>query len=368
MESIVERYNADHPDRVIETLYKENEDLRNLFVTASVGGKGPELIYGPADNVGLLALTETIMPLDTVFSESFYDQFTDEGRVTWDGSTWMVADQIGNHLVLVYNKDLLPEPPESFDDFIEIGKELTVDEDGDGRMDRYALAWNYTEPFFFVPFLTGFGGWVMDDEGRPTLDTEATVKAIQFILDLRDKHQIIPREADYDIAETLFKEGRAAAIINGPWSWASYGEAGINYGLTRIPKIPETGLWCTPMISAKGYSINVNVEAEKLPIVKEVITFLTGFDVQVAMSEHLATVPVNRRALEDPRVTENPTVAASMYQSEISRPMPLAPQLRQVWDGTRGPYQLVMSGKVSAEEGARRMQAQVEKLIRDTFL
>jgi arabinogalactan oligomer/maltooligosaccharide transport system substrate-binding protein len=46
----------------------------------------------------------------------------------------------------------------------------------------------------------------------------------------------------------------------------------------------------------------------------------------------------------------------------------MAPQLRQVWDGMRGPYQLVMNGAVTAEEGARLMQAEVEKRIADAFL
>ncbi len=41
---------------------------------------------------------------------------------------------------------------------------------------------------------------------------------------------------------------------------------------------------------------------------------------------------------------------------------------RQIWDGMKGPYQLVMNGEVSAEEGARQMQANVEKRINDTFL
>jgi ABC-type glycerol-3-phosphate transport system substrate-binding protein len=51
-------------------------------------------------------------------------------------------------------------------------------EHGRSGFDVYGLTWNYTEPFFFVPFLTGFGGWFMDEEGNPTLDTPETVKAI----------------------------------------------------------------------------------------------------------------------------------------------------------------------------------------------
>jgi maltose-binding protein MalE len=63
----------------------------------------------------------------------------------------------------------------------------------------------------------------MDDQGRPTLDNKQIVRAIQFVLDLRDKYKIIPREGDDDIADMLFKESRTAMIINGPWSWAAYG-------------------------------------------------------------------------------------------------------------------------------------------------
>ena len=62
----------------------------------------------------------------------------------------------------------------------------------------------------------------MDENGQPTLDNEATVRALQFVLDLRDKYQVIPKEGDYEIADMLFKEARTAIITNGPWSWVIF--------------------------------------------------------------------------------------------------------------------------------------------------
>jgi hypothetical protein len=47
---------------VVEVLYRETEELRNLFIVGSVGGSGPELVFGPADNVSLFAMTESVMP------------------------------------------------------------------------------------------------------------------------------------------------------------------------------------------------------------------------------------------------------------------------------------------------------------------
>ena len=362
-ERVVEQYNADNTDHVVEVLYRETEEARNLFVIASVGGKGPELLFGPSDNVSVLALTESIMPIDRVLDEEYLSQFNSEGVLSWDGKPWMVADQVGNHLMFVYNKRYITEPPDSISEMISMLTEIKQRPEI-----TYGLTWNYTEPFFFLPFLTGYGGWVMDDQGHPTLDTEPTIKAIKLILDLRDRYQIIPGTTDYDTAEATFKEERVAAIINGPWSWTGYEQVGIDYGLARIPVNDETGLWSAPVISSKGYSVNVNVPDEKIPFVKRVLEFLTSAEMQASMARELTTIPVITSVRESAVMYENPRLRQSLSQIEVSRPMPVDPKMRQIWDGMRGPYQLIMNGAVTPEEGARLMQQEVEKRIADTFL
>ena len=367
-EQKVEEYNANHPDRVIEQLYKETEELRNLFIIASAGGRGPDLVYGPADNLSIFSLTETIRPISDVLDPGYMSQFGNDGIVSWDGVPLMVADQVGNHLTLVYNKEFIDTPPATTDELIALLKELTVDEDGDGKIDRYGLTWNYTEPFFFMPFLTGFGGWMIDESGNPTLDTEPTVEAIQFILDLRDTYQVIPRESDYNIAETLFKERRAAAIINGPWAWGGYAEAGIDFGLARLPRVSQTGAWLAPLVASKGYSLNANVSDDKLPVIQEVLEFLTNAEMQAAMAQRISSIPTMQSVRSDSVILGNPVLKSSLYQVEVGVPMPIAPQMRQIWDGMRGPYQLIMNGARTAPEGAFLMQQEAEKRIADTFL
>ncbi len=363
----IKRFNAAHPEVVVETLYKENEELRNLFVIAAVAGQGPELIYGPADNVGVLVTTDTIRPLEDVFPEEFFARFAPQGVVGWKGKRWLVADQIGNHLTMVYNKTLVPKPPETLAEMVALGQSLTKDLDGDGKVDQYGLTWNYREPFFFIPFLTGFGGWVMDAEGHPTLDTPETVRAIQFVLDLRDKYQIIPKEGDYEIADMLFKEKRTAMIINGPWSWGGYHIPDESM-IAPLPRNETTGLYCEPMISAKGYSVSTTAAAGKLPAIRELVDYLTSAAVQTEMAEQLSTTPTDRAVLASPVMQNHPALLASMEQIAHGRPMPILPQMRQIWEGMRGPYQLVMNGAITAEEAARRMQREAEKNIADSNL
>ena len=45
--------------------------------------------------------------------------------------------------------------------------------DGDGKIDQYGLVWNFTEPFFYVPWLGGFGDWLLTDDNAPNLDTDS---------------------------------------------------------------------------------------------------------------------------------------------------------------------------------------------------
>jgi maltose-binding protein MalE len=156
-------------------------------------------------------------------------------------------------------------------------------------------------------------------------------------------------------------------IINGPWSWAGY-HVPRESMVAPLPFNSSTGLWAEPMISAKGYSVNANLPASKLAAVREAIDFLTSAEVQTEMAMKLSTTPVDRTVIDSPAIRSNPTLVASMQQIEHGRAMPIVPQMRAIWEGMRGPYQLVMNGAITAREAARRMQREAEKNIADNNL
>lgn len=367
LEKLCNEYMAMNPGVKINVLYKETEELRSGFQNAALAGLGPEIIYGPSDQVGPFSRMGIIMPMETLFPPETLSQFDPRGLTYFDGHLYQIGDQIGNHLVLVYNKKLVPNPPQNTDELIDIGKRITRDADGDGRIDCYALVWNYTEPYFFIPFLGGFGGWVMDEQNRPQLNTEATIKALSFLIALRDTHKIIPKECDYDMADALFKEGRAAMIINGPWSWAGYRNAGIDFGITRIPKIMATNKWPTPMMSPRGYSISKNVKPDKLGEVVKLVMYLTSPKSQLAYTKISGTIPSRLDALQDTIVVNNIIISSSRYQLDVCRPMPVVPELRAIWDAMRPSYQAVLAGSLSPTDAAAKMQSEAEKKIKEMY-
>lgn len=364
----LDEFSKKYPGWKFAQLFYEPETARTNYIISAMGGSGPALFWGASDNIGPLVELKVIKPLEEYFDPAFLDSFIIEpiAANTWfQNHLYQIADQVGNHLCLVYNKKYVPHPPKTISELRKLGKSLTQDLNNDGKPDRYALAWNYTEPFFAVPFIHGYGGKILDANNRPTLNTPATIQAAQLIYDLANKDRIIPMECDYEVANALFIDGYAAMIINGPWSWGTYIENGIDIGITRIPKIDETDLWPSPMVSPLGYSVNINLEGEKLQVALELLKFLTSVEVELEFTRALGTIPSRKQAFFDPSVTENELIQSSIYQLEVGTLMPVVTELRWIWDAMRPSYQSIFTGQIKPAQAASAMQQLAERLIKE---
>ena len=364
----LEQFSRQYPGWEFRQLFYEPETARTNYIISAMGGSGPALFWGASDNIGPFVELEVIKQLDTLFDQSFLDEFITEpvpANTVFQGHLYQIADQVGNHLCLVYNKKIVANPPKTIHELREFGKKITQDLDHDGKPDRYALAWNYTEPFFAVPFIKGFGGQILDENNRPTLNSEATIKAAQLIYDLANKDRTIPIECDYEISNALFLDEYSAMIINGPWSWGTYLENGLDIGITRIPMIDETGLWTSPMVSPLGYSVNINLKGQKLKIALELIKFLTSKEVELEFTRAMGTIPSKKDAYSDSLVTQNEIIQSSIYQMEVGNLMPVVTELRWIWDAMRPSYQSIFTGQVTPAQAAKEMQNLAEKLIKE---
>jgi len=361
---VLDEYMKQQPIQRASHIYYETEELRSNFIVAALGGSGPDLVYGPADMVGPFYDMSIIQPLEDFFSTDELARFDPMGLVRFKGHLYMIADRIGNHLTLVYNKKFLAKPPQTTDELIAIGESLTKDTNGDGQPEQYALVWNFIEPFFFIPFLGGYGGWVMNENAQPTLNNAATVNACKFINELRAK-KIIPPECDYDLANQLFEQQNAAMIINGPWSWGGYIDAGVDIGLARIPMVSATGKWPAPMISATGFCLNVAVETTRRERVLQLLRFLTRPENELEFTRELRAIPSRLEARSDSLFLHDPILQASQDQISVGSPMPINTEMRVIWDAMRPAYQSVLNGQLTPEQAAKQMQTVAEQKIKE---
>ncbi|MGZ3652700.1 MAG: extracellular solute-binding protein [Bdellovibrionota bacterium] len=353
------RFEAEHPGAKVVLTYRETEELRSSFQAAALGGSGPELIYGPSDQVGPLATMGLISPLEADLPATELSDFDPAAQVRYRDHLFALGDGVGNHLMLLYNRKLLPKAPATTDELIRLGQELTHD-------GQYGIAWNFTEPFFFVPWIAGFGGKFFTDAGGPDLNTQAVRNAFTFLHDLRDKYKIMPKESDYETANALFKEGKAAMLVNGDWSWGDYKAAKVDFGIAPLPMVSSTGLWPSPLVGTKAYSINANARGEKRALALAALRFFTSAQAQIYFAEKISALPSRLSVRASPAVKADPLLAASTPILARGTPMPVVPEIRAVWDALRAPYQSVLGGSLTpaaaAAQAQERALAQIQSM------
>ena len=360
LDECLAKFEQENPSIRVNAVYKETEELRSGFQAAALAGTGPDLVFGPSDALGTFMAMGIIQDMSPWFDESLQIEFR-QGSITHlpgpDGRDWLVqvGDRVGNHLALVYNRNLLPEPPKTTNELISMAVDQTRKTDS-GQ--QYGLVWNFVEPFFMIPFLTGHGGWVFEEGStEPALNTPECVAALKFVADLQNKYQVLPANCDYEDADSLFKSGQAAMIINGDWSWAQYLESeDIDAAIAPLPIVSTTGIAMGPMVATKGYSLNNHTTPEQAAAAMKLVRFMTSRATQKLVTQRLKTLPSNESLWNDEVVRQDETLAASAQQLANGRTMPVDPELRAIWDGMRPPYQELLGGGVSAEQAAKSMQ------------
>lgn len=370
---LVERIAAFHASqdkvRVVE-LYKETEELRSGLESAVLVGRGPDIVYGPSDPIGVYDEIGALQDLRTWFDEAELSAFDPNALVASPATEseggerlLMLGDRFGNHLALVYNRAFVPEPPADTDALVAVAKANTVDNDGDGRRERYGMVWNYTEPFFVVPFLTGYGAWFFDEELEskgvrlPALDTPEAQAAYEFVSSLKSEHDVLPPSADYESASALFLAGKAAMLIDGDWSWQRYLDSDkVDAAVAPLPTVASTGLPMGPAVAPKGYSLSVVAQGERAERAVEAIRFLTGAETQTEYLRRRRVWPSRVAVRDASLLAADPTLAASVEQMERGRPMPTALEMRAVWDAMRGPFEQLMAGTLTVTQATAAMQ------------
>jgi maltose-binding protein MalE len=357
-------FEKQHPHVDIVRQNFDNEELRTKFLRSSVTGDGADLLYGPNDLVGVLATAGVIQPINdlvkpAIFSDRLIRLMTHRKQI------WGYPISAGSHLVLYYNRQLIKEPPESMAELIREGKAFMNQKSTKGR--RYGLAYYQSEPFWFIPFMSGFGAWPLatsDSKVQITLDQPGTRQALEYVLSLKNKHKIIPADCDFDCAKSLFVSGRAPFHINGDWQIVSLKEKlGHNLGIAALPKIDKGGHYMRPMAGGRFFFVSSQVEGRKRQVIKDFMQMTSTLPVQIRLATKLKRIPATRESREHEMVRSSQMVSALIDAMAHAKDFPSALEMRAAWDGMRIMIQRAMTGRESPEQAAATgQQAATEAL------
>jgi basic membrane lipoprotein Med (substrate-binding protein (PBP1-ABC) superfamily)/maltose-binding protein MalE len=372
LDPLINEFMAANPSITVERTHYDNEALRTQFQTASLAGQAPDLFRGPNDPIGVFAAMGIVMPVTDMFDQAFLDTFLPGALAggVLKGVMYGIPDVYGNHLMLLYNKAMVTKVPADWDELIATAQGLTTG-------DNWGLVLNIREPFWLAAFLGGFGGTALDPAtDAPTLNTPAMVKTLQFMSDLQNKYKIVPPGCDYNTADTVFKEGKAAFLVNGDWSLSGYSDPAQAPGLTSgfgtaaMPPIKETGLYPTPMTSGKYWVISSQVQkgTAKFEAVKEFVEFMAGEHAQTVWLEKNKQLPSNKNVANSPTIQSDPILQGSMAQLVHGVAMPTAPELRCFWDSIRPAQEGVMDGTTTAADAAAKAQTDADRCVKEAGL
>jgi arabinogalactan oligomer/maltooligosaccharide transport system substrate-binding protein len=358
IDALIAEFQTANPNITVERTHYENEALRDQFQTASLANAAPDVVRVPNDFAGPFSELQIVAPVSDLFDDKFLGQFfsgaLDPAKV--GGTLWGVPDNYGNHLMLIYNKDLIAEPPATFEELVTKAKELTKD-------DIQGFAYNLNEPFWGAGFYGAFGGWPLDAADKPTFDNDAFVNYLTFVASLKTDG-VVPAECDYNCADTLMKDGKAAMIINGDWSLGDYTKAlGDKMGVAPVPTI--NGKPYTEMTAGKYFMVSTAAAADpaKKTAVQKFITFMTSAGVQKQWLDEFKRLPSNSEVAKDPSIASDPILAGSMAALSVGRGQPAAPEMRCAWDAWRPNLEGVMAGTTTPADAAAAAQTSADECI-----
>jgi maltose-binding protein MalE len=329
------------------------QDIRSQVIIAIPAGEGPDIYIGVHDWLGALVESGLVAPLDLGDKRDDFVETTLEAFTYTDGNLYGMP-YASENLGFFYNTEMVPEPPATWEEVLEIGRELKAE----GRA-QYAFAVSTGPGYNALPIQTAFGGYVfgMTDDGKwdPNdvgLDSPGMIEAVTYMADAAAEGLMAER-FDYETAHSLFENGDIPFLMAGPWALDRIRASGVPYAIT---KFPGDG---APFLGVQGFMVN--------PLSDNVLlaqAFLTEF---VATEEimQLLYVEGNRYSAYQSVLdaTDDDDLAAFGEAGENAMPMPNIPEMGSMWSAWDNGITLAVTGEQTPEEAMTDAAEQVQALI-----
>lgn len=221
-------------------------------------------------------------------------------------------------LVMFYNKKLLPEPPATMEELIPKLQALKT-------ADRYLLVYQAGGLYFHSMWFHAFGGRVFDDAHKPAFDTPEHLKGLEYVRDLHMKHKVLDKGISGFMVTSLFNEGNAVVVFNGPWFLAEI-EGPVEYAIAPLPTVEGKPL--KPMLGIE--SVFVTKTSKHKEAALKAATFLAGA-ASAKVRMELGRQPVTHQATLQEGAKTDDQMRVFMQQFDNSVLMDASPEMQLLW-------------------------------------
>ncbi|MGR5142472.1 maltose/maltodextrin ABC transporter substrate-binding protein MalE [Photobacterium sp. DNB23_23_1] len=328
------------------------DSLEARFQQVAATGGGPDIIFWAHDRFGGYAKSGLLTKVTP--SEEFKNKLVD---FSWDAVTYD-GQLVGYPIALespslIYNKDLLPEPPTTWEELYEIEKQMSA-------KGKKAIMWDVKNAYFTWPMISANGGYAFKktetgfDGKQIGVNNEAGVAGLSFLVSLSNKG-VVSADMDYAVSESEFNKGNVAMTINGPWSWTNLDKSNINYGVAVFPTLD--GGKSNPFVGVLSAGINA-----ASPNTDLAVEFLENY---LITDEGLAKVnddkPLGAVTLKSfqQELSKDSRIAATMTNAENGEIMPNIPEMTAYWFAEGAAIENALQGRQTVQEALDTAASQI---------
>jgi len=248
--SVISEFESMNPGVTIELEVTPYAAYRDKVLVAAKGGNPPDICvvdhiwHSEFAAAGFIISVDDYLKSSNVKAGDFFPGAWDS--VTYNGKVWGVPMDVGQWEVLYYNKDMLNEAgvsvPKTWEEWLDVGKKLTKDNDGDGKIDQWGYyllgAKDEGTICFLNSLISSNDGKIVNDDGtKGMLDTPAVIEAVEFYKKLVDIAPPGVASADQVGSSNYFTTGKVAMEGIGEWEQGTIQNRApdMNWGIATIP-------------------------------------------------------------------------------------------------------------------------------------
>lgn len=381
IEKICADFNAENPDIVVDPIYTGNyDDTVTKIQTAIQGGTPPEVFVSLATQRFTMASTGMAMPLDELIAadpdgqayiEDFLPGFMEDSYV--DGKIYSIPFQRSTE-ILYYNKDAFKEvgldpehAPESWDELVEYGKKLTNDNRyGVGiALNSGSAQWTFTG--FCLQNSVNGENLATEDGKKALFNTPENVEALQYWLDLQNKHKIMADGiVQWTDLPTQFLAGEVAMIYHTTGNLANISKnAEFEFGTAFLPGNKRMA---APTGGGNFY-ISSGLPQERVDAAWKFIKFATETERAAQWSLDTGYVATRQSCFDTDMIKnyyEELSQAKVAYeQIAVSKPELTTYNAAEMWRILNDNIQAAVVGDATAEEALANAQEEADAILEE---
>jgi ABC-type glycerol-3-phosphate transport system substrate-binding protein len=368
LQKLADDFMAENPNVTVNLVYQGHYGDLQQKINAAVAAGNPPTMAQVYEN-WTTPLVDVLYPIGPAMTDAEKADIID-GLVpsnTYNGVLVTVPFN-KSIMVLYYRKDLVPNPPTTWDEYLQMARDLTVDKDGDGVVDQFGTAFRPSaNPEQFLNFLEEAGGSILNDDWTEvTINNEQGLAAMDFAASLAPYSLITS-----GYLSDPFGAGQICMFIDTSAGYYYNNKAaetgGFEMGVARVPMGPVNQKSMIQGTNIAVFDMN-QTQAQKDAAVK-FARFLLRPENTVYWAEKGGYQPVTKSAYETEEWES--FVASHSYQQAMSAQMldgfsqilhPNYGDMRQVI-GTA--FEEVMTGEATPEDALNDAAAQITDLLNE---